>query len=265
MLSSSRHSSKYRPGRRFRGISRRLLLSCGIALGLPATAGAQGSAAENGEQAAREEILRLLRQSPPDTAGLDVALARLGAAEAARAARARAAALAAAAPRLLHDPSDIPAGNPEGALTLVEFDDLDCPPCRALAPMLDRLLRQDRRIRLVHKDLPILGPASEFAARAVLAAARQGAYLELRARLMAARAPVSAALVAREAAALGLDPARLARDMADPAIARKLVANRALAAELGIDTVPSLVVGGEIVQGAVGMDDLRAALASAGG
>src|SRR5581483_598871 len=100
--------------------------------------------------------------------------------------------------------------------------------------IVDQLLRQDPQVRLVFKDMPVLGPASRLGARALLAAARQGAYLKLQARLMRGGPPTEDSLRA-DADALGLDWARLQRDMADPAIQEKIDANLALARRLGIE------------------------------
>ncbi len=100
---------------------------------------------------------------------------------------------------------------------IVEFYDPRCPYCRQMLPVLDALVRADPRVRLVYKDIPILGPASVLESRALLAAQRQGGYLRLQAALMrSAAAPTTASLRA-DAERQGMDGARFDRDMADPA------------------------------------------------
>src|SRR5688500_16276779 len=66
--------------------------------------------------------------------------------------------------------------NPQGSVTIVAFFDYACPYCKAAEPRLMRLVDRDKRIKLVMKEFPILTKASGTAARAALAAAKQGKY-----------------------------------------------------------------------------------------
>ena len=84
------------------------------------------------------------------------------------------AALAAAKDTLV-DPADPVGGNPKGDVTIVEFFDTRCPYCRKLEPTMADLLARDHGVRLVYKDLPILGPASVLGSKALLAAQSRGA------------------------------------------------------------------------------------------
>lgn len=163
----------------------------------------------------------------------------------------------------LVDPADPVAGNPKGDVTIVEFFDTRCPYCRGLEPTVAKLLADDNGVRVVFKDMPILGPASLLGARALLAAQRQGGYERLRAAVMKAGfEPTEASL---EAAALGqgLDWPRLRRDMNDPAIARRLTVNLSQARALGIEGTPALIIGGQLLPGAVDLATLRGAVTEA--
>jgi protein-disulfide isomerase len=164
---------------------------------------------------------------------------------------------------VLFDASDPSTGNQHGATTIVEFFDPRCPYCKQIAPSLARFVADDGNVRLVYKDLPILGPASEMGSRALLAAANQGRYEELRASIMrGASEDLTEASVRNEAQKLGLDWARMQRDMASPAIAKRLAANKQLASDLGIEGTPTLVIGQKIVEGA-DMPTIAAAVANA--
>src|ERR1700679_1331245 len=83
----------------------------------------------------------------------------------------------------LHDalitPADPVAGNPHGDVTIVEFFDTRCPYCRRMEPTMQKFLAQDHSVKLVYKDLPILGPASTLGSKALLAAQQQGGYEKL--------------------------------------------------------------------------------------
>ncbi|HEY0202654.1 MAG TPA: DsbA family protein [Acetobacteraceae bacterium] len=163
----------------------------------------------------------------------------------------------------LVDPADPVAGNPEGAVTLVEFYDTRCPYCRRMMGVTEELLRTDPGVRIVFKDLPILGPASQLESRALLAAQRQGGYLRLQAAVMRTSAPPTRDTLRAEAERQGLDGAALLRDMDDPAIKARLDANIALAQQIGLQGTPAMVIGARLIPGAVALDDLRAAVAEA--
>ena len=160
-------------------------------------------------------------------------------------------------------PDDPVAGNKDGSVTVVEFYDTRCPYCRQIEPTMASLLRQDKTVRLVYKDLPILGPASMIAARALLAAQRQGGYDKLRAALMQAPPDFTRDQVLAIARKVGLDDARIAKDMDDPAIDTRLKANLALAHALGIDGTPALIIGDTLIPGAVELADLEKAVGEA--
>ncbi len=172
------------------------------------------------------------------------------------------AAIAAAREKLL-DPADPVGGNPHGDVTVVEFVDVRCTYCRKLQPTIAALLQADPQIRLVLKDLPILGAASVLGAQALLAAQAQGGYGKLRGALMTQAAPPTLDSIRADARRLGLDGERLAREMESPAVAVRIKANLALAAQLGIQGTPALVIGDMMIPGAVGLAELQQAVQQA--
>jgi len=160
-------------------------------------------------------------------------------------------------------PDDPIGGNPKGAVTIVEFFDTRCPYCRRMEPTMTQLLQQDRTVRLVYKDLPILGPESVLAAHALLAAQKQNAYEKLRTALMQAPPDYTKEKVLAIARKVGLDDARLGRDMDDAAITARLDANLRLARALSLDGTPALVIGETLVPGAVDLAELEKTVATA--
>ena len=132
------------------------------------------------------------------------------------------------------------------------------------------LLRRDGNVRVVMKDLPVLGPNSQLAARALLAAHRQGRYAAMQDALLTLRGEPTEQVLQDLARRLGLDWARLRREMDDPAIARRIEANTRLAQSLGIQGTPALVVMGPggpatatLVPGAVDLQQLERLVAEA--
>jgi protein-disulfide isomerase len=158
---------------------------------------------------------------------------------------------------ILNDPAAPVGGNPEGDVTLVEFFDYNCPYCRRVAPTVVELEEADSDLRLVYKEFPILGPGSQFAARAALASRRQGKYVAFHKALMQATEQVNEETVLGIAREIGLDTERLEQDMQDPAIEDAIARNLQLANALGITGTPSFIIGQEVVPGAVGLGTLQ--------
>jgi protein-disulfide isomerase len=238
-----------------------LVLAAGLAFAPPALA--QGTGAGFSPEQRREivEVLRdALRQDPGI---LRDALMALEQADAAAKADAQRAAIAAQAAALFRNPDDPVKGNAQGPVTVVEFFDVRCGYCKQMEPVVDQMLRRQKDVRLVMKDLPILGPNSLLASRALLAAQRQGKYAELHDALMKLREEPAEPVLKREAERLGLDWAKLRRDMDDPAVGRRLQENTRLAGALRIEGTPALVIGDTLVPGAVDLATLERLVAEA--
>jgi 2-hydroxychromene-2-carboxylate isomerase len=133
------------------------------------------------------------------------------------------------------------------------FGDVRCVACRGLERDLEKLLSdaQGRGVQLVQHELPIFGQASEFAARASIAAARQGKRAELRQRFV--RRPIlpDESALRAIAAELDLNADQLLRDMASDETTQALNRSRALADIFGFVGTPALVVGRTTILGAV--------------
>lgn len=237
----------------------RWLLAAVVALGLVGPASAQPFTPEQ-----RAEVVEILREAlVRDPSILRDALAGLDAAERADRAEALRAAITAQGDALFRDAADPVKGNPRGDVTLVEFFDARCGYCKQLHPTMEALIARDRNLRVVMKDLPILGPNSVLASRALLAAQRQGKYSALYDALMTLRAEPTEPVLRQQAERAGLDWARLRRDMDDPAIQRRIEGNLRLAQALGIEGTPALVIGQTLVPGAVDLPTLERLVAEA--
>jgi protein-disulfide isomerase len=236
---------------------RRSLLLAGAGLLLGGRAMAQSFS-----EAQRQEIVSILREAlRRDPSILRDAFQAIQEAEERERSGAQRAAIAANREALFNDPESPVRGNPRGDVTIVEFFDVRCPYCKRLHGELAGLLRRDRELRIVMKDLPILGPQSVVAARALLAAQRQGKYVELFDALMSVRGEPTDAVIRAAAERLGIDHARLRREMDDPAIQRRIEANIALARALRIEGTPALVIGETLIPGVLPMAQLEQLIA----
>lgn len=163
----------------------------------------------------------------------------------------------------LVQPADPTSGDPFGRVTIVVFTDPMCPYCRRLLPTIEALLHEDDDVRIVWKDIAVLGPASELEARALLAAQAQSGYDRMQDAVMRTPGPLGRDALRDLADQIGLNGNRLLRDIDDPAIKARLAANLALARQLHIVATPDLIVGGELIVGAVHLDDLKRMVAAA--
>ena len=145
------------------------------------------------------------------------------------------------------------AARPE--VVLVEFYDYACPYCKASNPHVDRLLAEDKGLRIVYRELPILGPDSLTAGRLALTASKQGRFLQFHDTLWAAGRP-SPETLAKASIAAGIRPV----PQEDPAIEAELRKNFSLAGQLGATGTPVFVVGNRVLNGAVGYETLKKAV-----
>jgi protein-disulfide isomerase len=213
----------------------RRLLPLPLLIALAATPAAAQAPGGTFTPAQRAEIVEILREAlRQDPTILREALMGLEAAEQRDRQEARRAAIAQNAAALFQDGTAPARGNARGDVTIVEFFDARCGYCKQLHPALDALLRRDPNVRIVMMDLPILGPNSVLASRALLAAQRQGRYPQLQDALLSLRVEPTEAVLRQQAERVGLDWTRLRRDMDDPAIGRRIEANIRLAQSLGL-------------------------------
>ena len=143
-------------------------------------------------------------------------------------------------------------------VVLVEFYDYACSYCRASVPVLERLLSEDKGLRVVYREFPILGPESVAAARLSLAASQAGRFNQFHEALYAAGRP-GPQTIAEAAGAAGIQP----QVPDSPEIEAELRRNFDLAGQLGATGTPMFVVGDRVLNGAVGYDVLKKAIADA--
>ncbi len=238
------------------------LLTCFVALLLAASPWPALAAGFTPQQ--RTEIVDVLRDAlKRDPSILRDAIAVLQEDDTKQADTAASAAIRALGPALTETPGDPVAGNPNGHVTLVEFYDVRCPYCRRMLPTLATLLAQDHDIRLVYKDLPVLGPGSVLGARALLAAQKQGGYQRLHDALMTGGPDVNEDIIRTASTKLGLNWEKLKADMTAPDVLARIANNLAISRKLEIQGTPAYIVGDHMMPGAVDLADLQAAVVAA--
>lgn len=156
-------------------------------------------------------------------------------------------------PRVTSDPCRyLFAGGDGAAVPVAYFTDYQCPNCRLLeARLADYAADHPESIVLIRHELPLLGPSSVIAARALLAARLQPGSAAFERRLMQGRVVANTQAMAAIAASVGLDPARLLRDMQGQAVQDRLDRDRALASIFGFFATPGCVIGRTAFLGAL--------------
>lgn len=167
---------------------------------------------------------------------------------------------------IFNDGYSFVAGNPNGDVTVVEFSDYNCGFCKKTHKHVAKFVKDDGNIRLIIKELPVLGPGSKIAGRAALASSMQdGAkkYAEFNDALMKHRGSHSEASVLEAAASVGLDVKQLQIDMKSPEIDDMIRRTTALAKKLSIKGTPVFIIGKKVVRGFVPADKLKKLAAAA--
>jgi protein-disulfide isomerase len=163
---------------------------------------------------------------------------------------------------IFSSPRQVTLGNTQGDVTVVEFFDYNCGYCkRAMSDMLD-LMKNDAKLKFVLKEFPVLGEGSMQAAQVAAAVRMQDKsggkkYLEFHQKLLTGRGQADKARALAVAKEIGLDVARIEKDMAGDEVKAQLEESFKLAEALGLNGTPSYVVGNDVVVGAVGLNTLK--------
>lgn len=144
---------------------------------------------------------------------------------------------------LFQEKNDPVSGNPNGKITIVEFFDYQCAHCIDVAPVVKEIIKSNPDVRVVYKEFPIRGPISEFAARAALAANKQGKYDELSHGILNATKPLTKENILDVARNMGINMDQLKKDMDSKSIEEQLQANIKLAQNLKLFGTPAFFVG----------------------
>jgi protein-disulfide isomerase len=135
-----------------------------------------------------------------------------------------------------------------------------------MTDMLD-LMKADSKLKVVLKEFPVLGQGSVEAAQVAVAVRMQDPsgkkYLDFHQKLLGGRGQADKARALAVAKDLGLDMAKLEKDMAGPEAKATIEENFKLAEEMGMNGTPSYVIGKQIVVGAVGVEGLKEKIAQA--
>ena len=153
-------------------------------------------------------------------------------------------------------------GNPNGDVTLVEFTDYNCGYCRSSVADVQKLIDSDSNIRVVIRELPILSASSRDAALWALAAAKQGKHKAFHDAMFSGGRP-DAQSIRAAASKAGMNLAAAEKFARSREAMAEVESNIAIMQQVGFGGTPTFIIGDQILEGAVGLDALKAAVAKA--
>lgn len=155
------------------------------------------------------------------------------------------------------------AGNPDGDVTVVEFYDYNCGYCKKAMTDVTTLIEEDKNVKVVFVEMPILGRTSEVAARWAMAADKQDKFLSYHIGLMKNRGPITEDALEKIAKNVGLDIAQMRKDIDAPEIAALIKEKTSKASAMGISGTPAFIIDGKLYGGYIGIDAMRRAVKDA--
>lgn len=165
---------------------------------------------------------------------------------------------------LYNNKDDAVVGNAKGDVTVVEFFDYSCGYCKRVHPTTVDLRTQDKGVRYVYKQYPILGPASLLAAQAAVAAQLQGKFEPMHEALINNKEPLTEAKLDQIAAGIkGLDAAKLKTEMKGAEVQRRITASLELGRKVGVNGTPGFIIGDQLYPGAMELDSFKQIVAGA--
>lgn len=155
------------------------------------------------------------------------------------------------------------AGNPNGDVTVIEFFDYNCGYCKKALVDVTTLMGEDKNVKFVFVEMPILGRTSELAAKWAMAAKEQDAYLEYHIALMENRGPITESTLEKIAAKIGLNVEKIREDANSEETQKIVNLKTEKASQMGISGTPAFIIGGQLYGGYIGLESMKKAVAEA--
>ncbi len=168
--------------------------------------------------------------------------------------------------KIYNDPMSPFSGTTKADVTIVEFSDFQCGYCKMSHPFVQKILSEDKNVRFIYKDFPVLGPASTTAAKVAIAAFRQGGndkYIKLHDALLDLKEHLNDDMIYKTAKDAGLDVEKLKKDANDDTTQKQVQSNLDLGTEIGVRGTPMFIVNDKVYPGALQYDQLKKAIEDA--
>lgn len=161
---------------------------------------------------------------------------------------------------LFNAPDGLVIGNPDGKITLVEFFDYNCGYCKKALPDLAQLMKDNKDLKVVLRDFPILSPNSVDAALVAVAAHKQftgDKFWDFHRKLLLEHGLIGKEQALAVAKEMGADMKKLQDDASSPDVRKSLQASLSIAKNLSLNGTPTYVLGNDVLVGAVGFKQIN--------
>lgn len=148
-------------------------------------------------------------------------------------------------------------GNAKGDVTIIEFFDYNCGYCKKVFPDIRALIEDDKNLKVIFREVPVLGPTSETAARWALAAQMQDKYFAFHRAAMEAKGKLTDAAIEEAAKSAGMDVAKAKTDAQSEAVTEQIKKNRELFSKIGFTGTPAFVVNDVALGGMPGQVSMK--------
>jgi len=153
-------------------------------------------------------------------------------------------------------------GNPKGKKVIVEFFDYNCGYCKRSFIELMELILEDKEVKIILKEFPILGESSLLASKAAIASKKQGKYFEMHQKLLSQKSSIDLVKIKEVANEIGLNVGMLIQDMEKESNLKIIKENQILAEKIGVNGTPTFIIGQEVIPGSIGKEDFIDSLAN---
>ena len=153
-------------------------------------------------------------------------------------------------------------GNPKGEKVIVEFFDYNCGYCKRNFSELMELILEDKEIKIILKEFPILGESSLLASKAAIASKKQGKYFEMHQKLLSQKSRIDLVKIKEVANEIGINVGMLIQDMEKESNLKIIKENQILAEKIGVNGTPTFIIGQEVIPGSIGKQVIIDSLAN---
>jgi protein-disulfide isomerase len=167
--------------------------------------------------------------------------------------------------KIYDDPTTPVGGNPKGDVTIVEFSDFQCGYCKRSEEAIELILKEDKGVRMIYKDFPVLGPESITASKVALAVFRQGndKYVKMHDDLLSKKEHLTDDMIYQSAKSAGADVDKAKKDANDDAMQKQVQGNLDLGIAVGVRGTPMFIIGDKVYPGALEYRQMKKAVEDA--
>ena len=147
-------------------------------------------------------------------------------------------------------------GNNEGKKVIIEFFDYNCGYCKRSFPELMELILNDSDIKVILKELPVLGESSILASKYAIAAQKQNKYFEMHKELINFSGQISTNDIKNISKTIGINFEQLKTDMNHDETILLIRENYRLADLIGVRGTPAFIINKKLIPGAIGKNEM---------